>query len=679
MTTQRNNIEILAPVGNEEMLKAAVLSGADAVYLGLPDFNARRNAQNFTEEQFKNAIEYCHRRGVKVHITLNTLIKDSELENAARAVKKICLFGADAVIVQDLGVAKLIHTVCPEIEMHASTQLSTGTLFGLHELKKLGFTRAVLPRELSVEEIKELCEKSPLDLEVFVHGALCMCVSGQCLMSAVLGSRSGNRGLCAQPCRLPFKVQNGTGHDLSLKDLSLIEYIPKLAEMGVCSFKIEGRMKRPEYVSAAVTACKAAAAGEYSPAVQKDLEDLFSRSGFTDGYYKSMLGRNMFGFREKENVQSATKELLKKYEAVYEKEQPRYKVKFKFGGKIGEKASLTSLCGEKSVTVNSDMLCEVPINRPLSPDRVTDALSKCGGTQFEAESVEIEGEIDYSLPISALNAMRRSALEMLEKDMAAPRERKIFPAPLPTDVESENLRKKYFRFDSCEQMPENIKDGVCFVPIEDYNLCKSKENLGVELPHGMFGNGEKVEKLLAQCPAQTVLCHTLDAVALAKKCGKKPVASPSMNILNSLSMDKAKETGICEAIISSECTLDNFGKISSPIPKGITVYGRLPLMLTRNCPVKNGKSCSECKRQSDITDRMGIKFPVRCRMGYSEILNSRPVYLADRMREIPPCDILFFNFTVESKAEVEEIINAYKNGEKPRAEFTRGLLYRGVE
>lgn len=679
MTTQRNNIEILAPVGSEEMLKAAVLSGADAVYLGLGDFNARRNAQNFTDEQLKNAIEYCHKRGVKVHITLNTLIKDSELENAARAVKKICLLGADAVIVQDLGVAKLVNSICPEIEMHASTQLSTGTLGGLYELKELGFTRAVLPRELSFDEIKELCEKSPIDLEIFVHGALCMCVSGQCLMSAVLGSRSGNRGLCAQPCRLPFKVQSGTGHDLSLKDLSLIEYIPKLAEAGVCSFKIEGRMKRPEYVSAAVTACKAAAEGEYSPAIQKDLEDLFSRSGFTDGYYNNALGRNMFGFREKENVQSATKELLKKYEAVYEKEQPRYKVLFKFSGKIGEKASLTAVCSEKSVTVKSDMLCEAPINRPLSPDRITDALSKCGGTQFEAEGVEIQGEIDYSLPISALNAMRRTALELLEKDMAEARERKILSSPLPTDVKSKNLRKKYFRFDNAEQIPENIKDCVCFVPIEEYKLCKNKDNLGVELPHGMFGNSKKVEKLLAQCPAETVLCHTLDAVALAKKYGKKAVASPSMNILNSLSMDKAREMGIGEAIISSECTLDNFSKISSPIPKGITVYGRLPLMLTRNCPVKNGKTCSECKRQSHITDRMEIKFPVRCRMGFSEILNSRPVYMADRMREIPPCDILFFNFTVESKAEVEEIINAYNNEEKPKVEFTRGLLYRGVE
>ena len=336
-----NKTEILAPVGSVETLRAAVLSGADAVYFGLGNFNARRNAQNFTDEEAKEAIEYCHSRGVKVHITLNTLIKDTEIKDAVEAVKHICSIGADAVIVQDLGLAKIIKAVCPDIEMHASTQMSVGTLEGLYELKNLGFTRAVLPRELSYEEIKHLCEHSPIDLEVFVHGALCMCVSGQCLMSAVLGSRSGNRGLCAQPCRLPFKVAKGTGHDLSLKDLSIIEHIPELSEMGVCSFKIEGRMKRPEYVSAVVSACKKSINDEYTSLVRKDLADLFSRSGFTDGYYENELGRDMFGYREKENVQSATKELFNKYASVYEKEQARFTVDFTFSGKIGEKAKLT--------------------------------------------------------------------------------------------------------------------------------------------------------------------------------------------------------------------------------------------------------------------------------------------------------------------------------------------------
>ena len=675
-----NNIEILAPVGNVEALKAAVLSGADAVYFGMGNFNARRNAQNFsTDEEIKNAIEYCHSRGVKVHITLNTLIKDAEIKDAVECVKKICTLGADAIIVQDIGLAKVIKTVCPDIEMHASTQMSVGTLQGLYLLKEMGFDRAVLPRELSFEEIKYLCEHSPIDLEVFIHGALCMCVSGQCLMSAVLGSRSGNRGLCAQPCRLPFKTQKGTGHDLSLKDLSLIEHIPQLAQLGVYSFKIEGRMKRPEYVSAVVTACKESANGNYNHFLKKDLSDLFSRSGFTDGYYKNQLGREMFGFREKENVQSATKELLSKYASVYEKEQSRFDVKFIFEGTIGEKAKLTANCNGNSVSTESEMLCEAPINRPISEERIKDALSKCGGTQFNAESVEIVGEIDYSLPVSALNSMRRVVLQMLENKITGKNERVLFPAPIPTKIASDNYREFYCRFDNAEQIPNGIYADMIFVPLgTDDEIVKSK-NYGVELPHGMFGNQEKVERLLTKSSARYCLCHTLDAVAVAKKYGKKVIASPSMNIFNSLSMDVAKSLGIDKVIVSNECTLDKFKDISSSVPIGLTVYGKIPLMLTRNCPIKNGKTCAECKRESEITDRMGIKFPVRCNMGYSEILNSRPIYMADRMGEIPDCDIMFFNFTTESRYDVERVISAYENEEKSTSEFTRGLLYRGVE
>lgn len=672
-------MEILAPAGSEEALKSAVLSGADAVYFGMGNFNARRNAQNFTDEQLKNAIEYCHARGVKVHITLNTLIKDAELAEVYDSIRKIASLGADAVIVQDLGVARAVKEICPTLPMHASTQMSVGTLEGLYELEKLGFSRAVLPRELSFSEIKYLCEHSPIELEIFIHGALCMCVSGQCLMSAVLGSRSGNRGLCAQPCRLPFKAEKGTGHDLSLKDLSLIEHIPKLAEMGICSFKIEGRMKRPEYVSAAVKACKQSAKGEYKFETELDLKNLFSRSGFTDGYFADKRGRDMFGYREKENVQSATKELLNKYAINYEKEAPRYKVSFKFGGKIDEKAFVIAECNGNSVKAESEMLCETPINRPISVERIQDALKKCGGTQFEAESVEILGEVDYSLPVSALNSMRRAVLELLENEISGECKRALFPSPVPTEIESENRREIYCRFDSAEQIPRNIDADLIFVPLGTDDEIIKENGYGVELPHGMFGNGEKVEKLLMKSSAEYCLCHTLDAAAIAKKCSKTVVASPSMNILNSLSMDTAKKLGIDKVIVSNECTLEKFPKISSSIPKGITIYGRTPLMLVRNCPVKNGKSCAECKRQSEITDRKGIKFPVRCHMGYSEILNSRPTFMADRMREIPPCDILFFNFTTESKREVERILNAYENEEKPTGEFTRGLLYRGVE
>lgn len=673
-----NNPEILAPVGNEEALRAAVLSGADAVYFGTGDFNARRNAGNFSSQELDGTIKYCHSRGVKVYITLNTLIKDTEISSAYETVKRICDAGADAVIIQDLGVARLVRSVCPEMQMHASTQMTVGTQAGLNLLKEMGFSRAVLPRELSFDEIKKLCKTSPVELEMFIHGALCMCVSGQCLLSSVLGSRSGNRGLCAQPCRLPFKVQNGTGHDLSLKDLSLIDKIHELSDLGICSFKIEGRMKRPEYVSAAVTACNASKNGTYSPGLRSDLQNLFSRSGFTDGYFNAKLGKDMFGFREKENVQSATKELLCKYARIYEKEAPRFKADFEFHGKVGEKAVLQARSEHFKAKVYSENICESPLNRPISAERISDALKKCGGTQFEAGKIKTDENIDYTLPVSQINLMRRQALELLSDKMSEIPPRKTFPCPVHSEVPAKNANEIYCRFDSINSIPEGLNADLVFVPLSTPEKIVSENGYGVELPHGMFGNEEKVSELLQKSSAEFALCHTLDAVALAKKYGKKAVASSFLNILNSLSADEAKSLGVSQMILSCECDLELANKLSAPIKKGIFAYGRLPLMLTRNCPVKNGKACDECKRNSSISDRKSISFPVRCNMGYSEILNSRPVYMADRLSEIKSTDFLFFNFTTESKDEVNEIMNSYYNEKSPAGDFTRGLLYRGA-
>ena len=280
--------EILAPCGSAEALTAAVRSGADAVYFGAGDFNARRNADNFDGEAFSRAAEICRLHGVRFHVTLNTLAADSQLAALQQTVQRTCREAADALILQDLGALRLVRQMCPDMEKHASTQMSVGTRAGLSLLRSRGLTRAVLPRELSASEIEALCKDKPLELEMFVHGALCMCVSGQCLLSAMLGSRSGNRGLCAQPCRLSFAAEGGTGHDLSLKDLSLLENAQTLAALQIDSFKIEGRMKRPEYVAAAVTACKSALDGTYTAQQKAELGALFSRSGFTDGYFQKI-------------------------------------------------------------------------------------------------------------------------------------------------------------------------------------------------------------------------------------------------------------------------------------------------------------------------------------------------------------------------------------------------------
>ena len=299
------NFEILAPAGSQESLVAGVRCGANAVYLGGKVLNARRNAGNFNDEELENAVRYCHQRGVKVYLTMNTLCRDNEMDEAYNLVKKALSFGVDAFIVQDIGVIKMIKSCFPNARIHGSTQMSISTPEGVRALKEMGISRVVLPREMTVEEIAEIREKTDLELEMFIHGALCMSVSGQCYLSAMLGQRSGNRGLCAQPCRLSFSADNSKSFDLSLKDLSLIRQLASIKKLGVVSLKIEGRMKRPEYIAAAVTAVKKAINDAYSIKDEIMLKSVFSRSGFTQGYFNNEMNRDMFGTMQKDDVVAA--------------------------------------------------------------------------------------------------------------------------------------------------------------------------------------------------------------------------------------------------------------------------------------------------------------------------------------------------------------------------------------
>ena len=341
--------EILAPAGSEEALPAALRCGADAVYLGTKRFNARRSADNFEEASLTDAAFLCHSRGAKLYLTLNTLLSDAETDDARRTIEAAARAGVDALIVQDMGVARLARENC-DIPLHASTQTSVQTDAGVRMLRDMGFSRVVVPRELRREELSEIRNKTDLEIETFVHGALCMCVSGQCLLSAVFGGRSGNRGLCAQPCRLPFAASGGTGYDLSLKDLSLLPHLRELRDMGIDSFKIEGRMKRPEYVAAAVTACRAALDGAQDDEIFGLLRRVFSRSGFTDGYYTGNLGRAMFGTRQKEDV-TAAQGALTALQKLYETQRALYPADFTFVCRAGGPIRLTAESGAARVTV----------------------------------------------------------------------------------------------------------------------------------------------------------------------------------------------------------------------------------------------------------------------------------------------------------------------------------------
>ena len=545
-------------------------------------------------------------------------------------------------------------------------------------LEKLGFCRTVLPRELNRNEVEYIVKNSPLEIELFVHGALCMCVSGQCQLSAFLGSRSGNRGRCAQPCRLPFGVSGGTGYDLSLKDLSLIEELPYLSEIGVTSFKIEGRMKRAEYVAGAVTACRESLDGTYSQKRKDDLQRLFSRSGFTDGYYKNKLGRDMFGTRTDENKKESSA-VLDEYKKLFASPVRKRTVNFVFTAETGENACLEAECDGASVTVSSEAICEKAVSLPLSAERTEAQLKKCGGTQFEAGKIIINLSSDVSLPVSVINSMRRDALELIEDSFAKTDEKRIIKTEYDFKNHASDEIKIYLRFEDAGQIPDGLTADKIILPLDTpYEIIK-KLNAVPEIPRGIFGTADKIyQKIVSSC-ADEFFCGTLDAVEMVLKAGKKVITSPYLNVFNSVSIDECEKAGTEEITVSNELSLKQISALKGKVRRGVVTYGRQALMLTRNCPIQNGKTCSQCNKQSSLTDRKNMSFPVRCVNGCSVIFNSVPLYMADKQSDIKNIDFQLLYFTVESKDEVKEIINDYKNNNSPHSGFTRGLLYKGVE
>ncbi len=681
--------EILAPAGSPECVLSAVRNGADAVYLGTKAFNARRGAENFSDAELQKAIEYCRARGVKVHVVLNTLVRDDELPLAFDVIRHVCALGADVLILQDVGLFALARECAPSLLRHASTQMSVQTAAGLELLKKLGYSRAVLPRELTKEEIKALRKSTDMELEVFVHGALCMCVSGQCYMSAMLGSRSGNRGLCAQPCRLPFSAGEPGRHDLSLKDLSLIEHLEELSKIGIDSFKIEGRMKRPEYVAAAVKSAKEALGGKTGTETQEKLRAVFSRSGFTDGYFENARGPLMFGTRRKEDVVSASAKVLSSLKNLYSKETPRVPVSFFLTVLEGEELSLSARSGNKTVFVSSSCAPEKALNAPTSEERLKEWLSKCGSTPFYPQEIEIELDGGLSVPASAVNALRREALEKLEEALKAVKPHSFTETDFKIPSHAAREKKTFHLvLSSGEQIPQNLEnvENLYFPHEIEEKYVESVENkgitLGVSVPRLLCGAQEKTERLLLRAKnlgITAALCGTLDAVAIAQKCGLEVHLGFSMNVFNSLSVLEFERMGVKSITLSPELTLAQCAAIGGDVQRGIVAYGRLPLMLTRNCPVKNAKSCAECRGKSVLTDRMGVSFPVMCHGSYQEILNSRPIYMGDRTEEIKNVDFMSFLFTREKAKSVDAVLDAYRKGKKAKGDFTRGLCYRGVE
>ena len=675
--------EILSPVGSWEMLEAAVKSGANAVYLGAKDFSARRNAENFTLEELKKAVEYCHIRNVSVYLTLNISIKQQEISDAFNLAKTAYNIGVDGIIVEDLGLARLIHKYLPDFPLHASTQMTVHSVSALPVLKEMGFKQVVVAREMSEKDLTEFCneaQKYGIVVEVFVHGALCMSMSGQCLLSAFLGSRSGNRGLCAGPCRLPFKVENGTGYDLSLKDLSLVDYIPKLYKIGVRSFKIEGRMKRPEYVAGATFACRQALdKGFVDTEISKQIENVFSRSGFTDGYLTDNLGKNMFGIRTKEDVVSADKAFPILHE-LYRKEPKNVGVDIKIKIKRDLPVLVEFCDGENTVELEGN-IPQFAKTKAITKEDIIKSITKFGSTPYFEKNMEIDLDDGLFLSAGELNSLRRELCEMLDTKRSEVGHLPVdIEIPITEKIAQNKLKELYIRVENQDQIPADLGgiSGVIFPLEKDFHYIENVKNI-VEIPRGII-NEDLIIKRLEKFKENGIiaLCGNIAAIEIARKQGFKIIADTSMNILNGYSLDALKELGITSGVLSNELTLSEISNIHGEMPKGMITYGNIPLMLFKNCPIKNGKSCNECDKNGKIVDRMGVEFPIRCRMGYSELLNSVPLWLADKKNQIKNIDFEILYFTREDNARVCEVIEKYKNCEPADCKHTKGLSFRGV-
>ena len=679
--------ELLAPAGSRQALVAAVQNGADAVYLGFGDFNARRSAHNFSGEDFRAAAAYCHLRGVRVYLTLNTLVTDRELPSVANAARVACENGVDAILVQDWGVLDTLRTVIPDVPLHASTQMSLHTLSGVREAARLGITRAVLARELSRSDIETICAQSPIELEVFAHGALCMCYSGQCEMSAVIGRRSGNRGMCAQPCRLPYGAQRADAHPLSLRDANLASHVPELLDLGVACIKLEGRMKRPEYV-AAVTGIYARLLRERRAATadeQRLLATAFSRDGFTDGYFSGSTGPEMFGMRP-QNARWP-EDWFSELRVAYEKENLRM-VPIRMEATIVKDKPLSLIASDEdghSVRVKGAPP-EAARTRSLTGEEVETRLRKTGGTAFTVEACDVT--LDEGLMVSAasLNALRRDVLGQLEARRTAVPKRTvnsyISPETIPNPTAEPALTVSL-------AAPEQLTDALIaeqparvYFPIEwlghvDLTPYQGRTQFCAVLPRIYRTSDEdSLRALLLQARSlgvEAVTIGNLGHLGLVSDSDLEKIGDYSLNVFNSAALRFLRNRGLDAATVSFELRCQQIRDLQKCLPCEAIVYGRLPLMITENHPACEGEL---------LTDRRDERFPLLSVYGgRTELQNAKTLFLADSddYRRIG-LSFARLRFTTETPADCVRVLRAYRGEDDFRPEdLTRGLFYRGVE
>ncbi len=682
--------ELLAPAGSPEALRAAAEGGAGAVYLGWGAFNARRGAQNFSQEEFAQAVAWCHIRGVRVFLTLNILLSDRELPEALETARTASRLGVDAVLVQDWGLFDLLRRTLPDLPLHASTQMSVFTSGGACEIAADGCERVVLARECSKEETAAICASCPAQVEAFVHGALCMCYSGQCAMSALIGGRSGNRGRCAQPCRLPYGVNEAAKNQrpLSLKDSCMADHLGEMAEMGVSCLKIEGRMKSPGYVSA-VTGVYARLLEEgRRPTAQEreTLERAFSRSGFTDAYWRGTKGPEMLGFRP-ENAEAAPA-----VEAP-RREEGRVPVRFTCRVEAGKPCLLTAEDPEGRAVTVSGPLPEAARNRALTPEDLAARLGKTGGTPYRCARADAYADPGLSLSAAAVNALRREALEALSAARSQPPKRREHfpPPPLPEADCSQEEPRFTVSLLTAAQLTGGVLDlrpARVYLPLELLadvpSLPETEAEYCAILPRVWRDRDEDLlrrwlDKARA-LGASGLLLGNLGHFPLARGGGWRLYGDYGLNVFNSRSLDYLREKGLESACLSFELRFSQIRDMKKILPAEAIVYGRLPLMITENCLIQNSAGC-RCDRPNFLNDRTGAAFPLLPAFGHrTEVQNSRPLYLADRpdWRQLGLC-YARLRFTTESPEDCARLCRAYQEGAPAAGEFTRGLYHRGVE
>ena len=673
------NPEILVPVGTEGSLEAAVYAGADAVYFGAGACNARRNAGQYTGEKLSEAVRFCHAHGVKVHVTVNTLVRDEERRAVADTLTEIAQSGADAIIVQDLTVMRLAKAICPDLALHGSTQMAVHNAAGVQMLRELGFSRVVLARELSFDEIRAISEQTDIELECFIHGALCMSASGMCYLSAMLGERSGNRGLCAQPCRLPF-VCNGSQYALSLKDMSHISHYPAYREIGISSLKIEGRLKSPEYVAAAVDAVRRVRDGE--PYSEDLLRDVFSRGGFTDGYYTGKRNHTMFGVRTQEDAKRS-QTVLSDLRALYRAPRKNVPIELSIQVRNERPTRLQASDGTHTVTVEG-AVPETAQRMPLTRESAEKSLLKTGGTPFSVARLDCTIDDGLMLPASALNALRRDALDALYEARAASAPREIRTADLTVQAKPRRTTPQLcVRYASAAQWTDDPCVAFWSMPIRDLlshpELCTDRT--AVEIPALIYPNAERQTadqlQTLRKTGVRYALCENIGAIRMAKQAGLIPIGGYGLNVTNSDAVEAYRNMDVAALFASFELSVPKLRDLRSDIPLGMIVAGRLPLMQLRSCPARSDHGCGGCDGHPVVTDRKNASFPLICNdHAYSTMLNSVPLYLADK--QLPPIDFHAVYLTVETPTEASELIRSVAGHAPLNAPHTTGLAFRNL-